>query len=138
MDITFSEKERQSLEKLGITVVVLFGSRAQGLEREKSDIDIGVLIKSAKTLSSAEKRKEVYDAMYEMLSAHANQLVNIDIVFLDNAPGELQAHVMKHGKPLFEANEGVFADFREKVMLTYSDFEYLRNVFHRGILARIA
>lgn len=138
MDITFSEEEKQALEKLGVTVVVLFGSRAQGLEREKSDVDIGVLMRNAGTFSSAQKRREIYDAVYEMISEHLKQIVNIDIVFLDDAPGELTAHVMKHGQPIFEAHSSAFADFREKVMVMYSDFEYLRNIFHQGILSRIA
>jgi hypothetical protein len=73
-----------------------------------------------------------------MLSSKIQSLVNIDIVFLESAPGELRAHVMKYGKPIFEANVNVFADFRERVMTEYADFAPLREIFHRGILARIA
>ena len=138
MDITFSKNEIKKLSDLGISAVILFGSRAQGLEKEKSDYDIGILLKKGEGLSVRKKRGEIYDAVYEILSGHIQRLVNIDIVFLDDAPGELQAHVMKHGQPLFEASRQAFADFRERVMISYADFEYLRNIFHQGILSRIA
>lgn len=138
MDITFSKNEIKKLSDLGISAVILFGSRAQGLEKEKSDYDIGILLKKGEGLSVRKKRGEIYDAVYEILSGHIQRLVNIDIVFLDDAPGELQAHVMKHGQPLFEVYRQAFADFRERVMISYADFEYLRNIFHQGILSRIA
>lgn len=137
MKITFSEDERKILSDLGVSAVVLFGSRAEELARERSDYDIGVLLKSTGGVSS-QRRKEIYTAVYEIISEHVQKLVNVDIVFLDNAPGELRAHVMKRGKPLFEAYGGAFADFREEVMISYSDFEYLRSIFHQGILSRIA
>ncbi len=136
-DFTFFETEQQTLKNLGISAMVLFGSRAIGTAREGSDYDIGVLL-SGGNQRQKRKRTEIYDALYEILSSKIQSLVNIDIVFLDNAPGELRAHVMKHGKPIFEASPEVFVNFRERVMTEYADFAPLREIFHQGILARIA
>lgn len=132
-DFTFSDREQQTLKDLGISAAVLFGSRACGTAREGSDYDIGVLLSG-----SIQKKAEMYDALYDILSSKIQSLVNIDIVFLENAPGELRAHVMKYGKPIFQASPNVFADFRERVMSEYADFAPLREIFHQGILARIA
>lgn len=137
-DFKFSEVEKQAFLNLGISAVVLFGSRAMGTNKEKSDYDIGVLLCDEKTLYSSEKRKDVYSALYDILSSKIASLVNIDIVFLEQAPGELRAHVMKHGKAVFEAEHRVFADFRERVMMESSDFAPLREIFHQSILSRIA
>lgn len=137
-DFTFSDAERETLKDFGISAVVLFGSRAMGTAGVGSDYDIGVLLSDSRILRSSEKRREMYDSLYEILSSKIQSFVNIDIVFLQNAPGELRAHVMKHGKPIFEANPSAFVNFRERVMTEYADFAPLREIFHQGILARIA
>lgn len=135
-DFTFSDIEQQTLKDLGISAAVLFGSQAMGTAREGSDYDIGVLLFDGNQRHK-EKRVEVYNILYDIFSSKIQSLVNIDIVFLENAPGELRAHVMKYGKPIFQANPNVFADFRERVMSEYADFAPLREIFHQGILARI-
>lgn len=137
-DFKFSDDEKQAFQDLGVSAVVLFGSRAMGTEKEKSDYDVGVLLCDEKLLYSAEKRKEIYSALYDILSSKIALLVNIDIVFLEQAPGELRAHVMKHGKAVFEADHRMFADFRERIMTESADFAPLREIFHQGILSRIA
>lgn len=136
-DFLFSEDEKQTLQNIGVSAVVLFGSRALGTAREKSDYDIGILQNDPKILRSPEKRSAAYDVLYNLLSSKIQSLVNIDIVFLDTAPGELRAHVMKYGKPIFEISPNIFADFRERIMTEYADFAPLREIFHQGILARI-
>jgi predicted nucleotidyltransferase len=137
-DFIFSDTEQHALKNLGISAVVLFGSRAIGTAREGSDYDIGVLLSSPKILHLPGKKNEIYDSLYDILSSKIQSLVNMDIVFLEQAPGELRAHVMKHGKPIFEASPNAFANFRERVMTEYADFASLREIFHQGILARIA
>jgi Predicted nucleotidyltransferases len=134
---SFSETERQIFRKLSVGALILFGSHTQGRAGTLSDYDIGVIVEDKSTLRSPERRKEIYDALYGILSAHINQLVDIDIVFLEDAPYELRAHVMKHGKVLFESRSGVFADFKESTMIHYADFAPLRKLFQEGVLSRI-
>ena len=134
---SFSETEKQIFRKLSVGALILFGSHAQGRAGTLSDYDIGVIVEDKSILRSPERRKEIYDALYDILSAHINQLVDIDIVFLEDAPYELRAHVMKYGKVLFESRPGVFADFKESTMIHYADFAPLRKLFQEGVLSRI-
>lgn len=136
-DFTFSESEQNTLKKLPIAALILFGSRAQGRARKDSDFDIGVLVSETMLLDDLKRRKELYDTLYDILSSHINQLVDIDIVFLERAPAELQAHVVKHGVVIFESQPSSFASFKEHVMINYADFEPLREIFHQGILSQI-
>ena len=134
----FSKKEKEFLKRLGIEALVLFGSQAQGKAGLLSDFDIGVLLKDRAILYVSEKRRRIYDALYEVLEKQIKRLVNIDIVFLGDAPYELRAHVMKHGKVVFETKPGVFADFKALVMEQYSDFAPLREIFQKGVLSQIS
>lgn len=134
----FTQEEKTKLERLGVAALILFGSRAQGLARPKSDYDIGVLLADKRILYNHERRTEVYDALYDITSEKIRQLLNIDIVFLEDAPAELQAHTAKYGIPIFEADPRAFPRFKEYVMLMYADFAPYREMFHRAILSRIS
>lgn len=133
----FTDKKKVELKKHSVDALILFGSRAQNISNKKSDFDIGVIVGDREVLLDTDRRSKVYDFLYDLLSPSIRQLTNIDIVFLDIAPAELQAHVMKYGRPLFEAKHNVFANFRERVMEQYADFAPLREIFHAGILSRI-
>lgn len=135
--LSFSSDEQAVLRRLSVDAVVLFGSRAQGLAYPSSDFDVGVLVGERAVLHLPEKRKEIYGALYDILSAKIRQLVTIDIVFLQDAPFELRAHVLKYGKVLLETQSGVFADFKAEVMERYADFAPLKEIFHAGVLSQI-
>jgi len=124
----FNKNEIQKVKGTGILALILFGSQAQGTANEASDYDFFVIGK---------KSKETYDLLYDILSDKVNRLVDIDIVFDELAPLELKNHVSEYGQVLFEANRHVFADFRQKTMIEYSDFAPLRAVFTNATLARI-
>lgn len=133
----FTEEEKVSLERFGVEAVILFGSRALGLARKDSDYDFGVLIKHKNLLKAYGERKKLYDALYNLLSEKVNQLVNIDIVFLEDAPAELQSHAAKHGVPIYEENKKSFLDYKAYIMNMQADFEPYFKLFQRAILSRI-
>ena len=133
----FSAQEQDVMRRLSVAALVLFGSQAQGKTNGMSDYDIGVLVKDKSLLYDAEKRKEIYDSLYDILSSHIQKIVDIDIVFLETAPAELTSHVMKYGKIIFEPEHSAFARFKERTMLQYADFAPLRKIFHEGVLAQI-
>jgi predicted nucleotidyltransferase len=137
VDIKLNEEALKALDDSPVTAMVIFGSHALGLSHEGSDYDIGILVKDSNLLEDASQRKELYDKLYDILDDSIGKLVDIDIVFLDRAPGELQAHVMKHGKVLYEKNASAFANFRERTMLEYADFEPYREMFQNVILEKI-
>ena len=127
-------EEQKNLDNIAIEALVLFGSRAQGFSHAASDFDFGVLLTRNPT---PQQRHELYDALYDLLSSKIRQFVDIDIVFLRDAPMELQSHAAAHGILLYERNANVFARFRGQVMERYADFAPLREVFHQAILSRI-
>lgn len=128
IDIPFTSSEKDRLHSLAVKALLLFGSRAQKVATEKSDYDILVL---------GPKNKKTYDTLYEILSQKINKLVNIDIVFLEDATMELQSHTAKYGVILYHDSPTTFADFREKVMQKYADFAPLRHIFQQATLKRI-
>lgn len=134
---TLNNQETQVIQNLGIEALVLFGSRAMGNARPQSDYDFGVLLRDPKDYRHAERRREIYNSLYNVLSDKIKKLVNIDIVFLENAPAELQTHVAKRGIAIFESSPDAFVRFKERTMLFYADFAPLREIFHKAILRRI-
>lgn len=73
----FSNEEQELLERLGIAALVLFGSRAQGISRLKSDYDVGILLAENGVLKKPEQRNALYDELYEVLANHIKELANI-------------------------------------------------------------
>lgn len=124
--ISLSNDEKLTLERAGVRLLVLFGSQAQGIANKTSDFDFGYLAKN-----------DPYDLLYDLLSSKINRLINIDIVNLETAPAELQMHVAKFGKVVFESTPQTFANFKEKTMISYADFEPLRKIFQQATLDRI-
>ena len=134
---SLSKSEKEDLKAYSISALILFGSQAQDLAGSKSDFDIGVISSDQKMLYDDNKRKNTYDFLYNLFSDKINRLVDIDIVFLETAPAELQSHVIKYGKIIFESSPGIFDNFKARIMEQYADFAPLRNIFHLGIFSRI-
>ncbi|TSC67358.1 MAG: DNA polymerase beta domain-containing protein [Parcubacteria group bacterium Gr01-1014_73] len=135
--IKFSKDDEKKLRDLPVSALVLFGSRVQGLARENSDYDIGVLVSNRAALEDEKKRKNLYNSLYDILSANIAKLTNIDIVFLEKTPAELKAHVIKNGQLIY-GDPLAFATFKEREMIAYADFASLREIFQKATLARMA
>lgn len=137
------EQYKKEFEALGVAGIYLFGSYAQGVAGALSDVDLGILLENPRFLGNHEERNKLYDALYDIFSKESakelKRLCNIDIVFLQDPTINLQLkyHVAAYGKPLFEKDRRIFADFKERVMESYADFAPLRRIFTRAILARI-
>jgi len=135
-EIEFSKNDEEKLRDLPVSVLVLFGSRAQGLAKENSDYDVGVLVSDRTIFANREKRKTLYNSLYDILSANIAKLTNIDIVFLEEMPAELKAHVVKNGRLIY-GDPVAFANFKEREMVAYADFAPLREIFQKATLARV-
>ena len=127
--LVLGDSEKLILERAGVQALILFGSRALGIARENSDFDLGVI---------GARSHEVYDLVYDLASAKIGKPVNIDLVFLKDAPQELRSHVASYGRVLYQNDPRVFADFREIVMQSSADFAPLRAIFSAATLARIS
>src|SRR3990170_2015089 len=116
-------EEKRALEKLPVAALILFGSQARGTAGNLSDYDFGVLPTGH---LSSEERKEVYNALYDLLSAKIQRFVNIDIVFLPEASMELQVSAARFGIPLYQRTSHTFSQFRERAIDLFADFAPLR------------
>lgn len=135
-NLTLNENERKVLKKLGVAVVYLFGSRAQGISRKGSDYDFGILLSDPQVIKKGTQK--IYQALYDIFSDVVSELANIDIIFLDRASLQLCYHVVQYGRVIFETDQLIRARFRERVIREHADFETHRKLFESTILKRIA
>ena len=132
----FSPKEKVFFNQSGIACLYLFGSQATGAAGPMSDFDFGILMEGYKPLSR-KKRNALYDGLLEILESKIKRLCNIDIVFLREAPLQLQFHAISVGKVIFESNARARADYHEKITEAYADFLPLQSIFENAAMARI-
>lgn len=128
---------KQKLEELGVAAVYLFGSRAEGVAGELSDFDVAVLFSDP--LIARSDTNELYNKLYDVFSDIFNTsgFKNIDIVFLERAPLELQFDVIRHGKVLCEISRDARIDFEHRAAMLYFDFKPLLEDFNKQVLAKI-
>lgn len=128
---------KQELQRLGVDVVYLFGSQAEGVAGEASDIDVGILLKTL--ILQSESITPVYNALFTILSDSfdMSNFRTIDIVFLERAPLELCFDVIQHGVVLYESSPTIRMDFEERVAALYRDFQPLLRQFNEAVLEKI-
>ncbi|MCL5266618.1 MAG: nucleotidyltransferase domain-containing protein [Bacteroidetes bacterium] len=117
----------------GVSIVYLFGSRAEKKSNAMSDIDIGVVFKDE---PRDEEVPRLYTELYDILTDHFPNF-QIDLVFLQKANLELRFDAISHGRVLFESSQAMRLDFEERAMMMYADFRPLLDEFDRAILERI-
>ncbi|MBD1856178.1 MULTISPECIES: type VII toxin-antitoxin system MntA family adenylyltransferase antitoxin [Leptolyngbya] len=107
-----------------LRLLVLFGSRARGDNRENSDWDLAILC-------DEEQRKHYEKEGWGFKSWVVIQQVlqlpddKIDIVDLGSC-SDLMAHIVAHeGQLLYERSEGEFANFRQKMLKSASELRRL-------------
>ena len=122
------------LKALGVTLVYLFGSVAEGISHDLSDIDLGIVVQDPKMLDehSFELYNELYDILTEVL--HGGEL---DIVFLQAAGLEVCFDAIGHGRILFATSSDARYAFEERTMILYADFKPVLDDFNEAVLERI-
>jgi predicted nucleotidyltransferase len=120
------------IEKLGVAIVYLFGSKATGTALPLSDIDIGIVFKNP---ASERESRTLYHMLYQLFSA-VYPRSKLDIVFLQAAPLSLQYSAIREGKIIFEENPGHTADYEQRVINQYLDFRTVLDFFDRVTMER--
>ena len=133
----FSSHESQFLKDHGVAAVYLFGSQAQGTASKASDFDVALLSEDPRGVPDRNMHHKIYDFVYDMIEPKLGRLANIDIVFLHEASLQLQYHVIRSGRVIWESNPKCRADYHEKIMEAHADFAPHREVFQAATLARI-
>jgi len=122
---------------LGVEVVYLFGSQAEGIAGPASDIDIGLVLKNS--IPKPKPVTALYNDVFHILEDcfDMSNFRTMDVVFLQRAPLELQCDVVRHGKVLFESSPDVRMQYEERVQMLYRDFKPLLKQFNEVILQRV-
>lgn len=134
-NIKLSSSQITKLKELGIDVVYLFGSYAEGVFSPLSDVDIGIIFEGKRVPQGAQAGA-VYNILYDIFT-DVFPGKNVDIVFLQKATLELCFDVISHGKPIYESSKEKRFDFEERISLMYADFKVSLLDFNRAILSRI-
>jgi len=123
-------------QEFPVLLAYLFGSRAKGVERPKSDYDIGVLFAR---VVPADDRYLIQHRLVELLHAQ------VDLVDLSQAPIELVYNVIAARHPICEKTFTTRVEFEADTMSMYFDqlpvlrarrrelFEEKREEYERGV-----
>ncbi|WP_251979434.1 type VII toxin-antitoxin system MntA family adenylyltransferase antitoxin [Salinibacter ruber] len=104
-----------------VRAAYLFGSIAAGRERDRSDLDLGIVVDSDRWEPTDDKVPLITDCM------EAAGRDWIDLVVLNGAPLVLQFEAVRPNAPLYGADNFDHGAFISKVVRMYWDFEpYLR------------
>jgi len=120
--------------KHGVALCYLFGSIPEGYADAFSDVDIGVIFFDELTDANWwEYWRRLVEEIEPVVSPR-----ELDLVFLQRAPVLLQWEAIHNGKLVYCANDTARADFEEKVIGEWLDFEpFLKRFQHdmvQGIL----
>jgi uncharacterized protein len=127
MRFNLSTEQQESLRRLGSELVILFGSHATGDARADSDVDIGIFFDPESPVRP-KRYGEAY-ALLQMVGGNSR----LDLVVLNDAAYTLQYRAAMEGQPLFEATRSSFADFRERAMHQYFDFQPLLRIHNQAM-----
>lgn len=144
-EIEFSSKQLNQFKEMGIEVVYLFGSRAQGKTTLLSDFDFGIVFRSPEKYK--DKTLEVYSKLYKIFSKVLPQHYleyrfkmrehEFDVVFLQFSPISLQFSAIKDGEVLYERDREKRFQYEEYVMKRNADLKYFYDLSLKYLLERI-
>lgn len=145
MKIKFSKKQIKQIEKIGVETIYLFGSYAKGINHSLSDVDIGIVF--AKTEKYRDKTMDAYLKLYNIFTdvlpkeylrrRFKTRAHEMDIVFLQSAPINLQFNAIRGAKILYEKDRKKRLEYEERVIKRYLDLNYLYNLSYKYLLERI-
>lgn len=133
-EIKLNNKQCRKLQALGVCVVYLFGSQAEGKDFSFSDVDLGIV------LQSRDSHKYDYSSLYNSLYVIFTDVFpeqSLDIVFLDRGGLEIGMDAVMHGKILYESSSAARITYEQRVMMFYADFKPILNIFDKEIMQRI-
>jgi len=142
--IEFNQKQKSQFKELGISIIYLFGSYAEGNQHPLSDIDFGIVLESPE--KNKQNTKEIYQELYKIFNEVLpdNYLKRrfelreheFDIVFLQFAPPSLQLSAIQ-GEVVYEQEKKSRFSYQEQVMRKTADLKPFRELHQQAILYRI-
>ncbi|MGI9862826.1 nucleotidyltransferase domain-containing protein [Moorella naiadis] len=131
----FNEKNIAAFcREQGISLAILFGSRATGRIHAGSDWDLAVWVEDERILESslvaAGRKRKLIRSWCNYL-----QTGNLDLVILNRATALIKFEVARNGKLLYEKESGLFASFCSRALREHNDarlfYQATREYIHR-------
>jgi uncharacterized protein len=117
----------------GISVLVLFGSRARGTHRPDSDLDVAVLPATQDSQARRYLQADLAVALADLAPAG-----RVDVILLDEATEVLRQRVMETGRVLLNRDPEAWKELRVRTMREYGDAEYYRRMYIEAQRRRLA
>lgn len=95
-------------------LLVLFGSCARANQRADSDVDFGALHRTGRRLAHRELGA-LHVGLSRLCNAHA------DVVDLSTFDAVFRYEVVSHGRPVFEAEPGIWTKFVARALIDHDD-----------------
>lgn len=109
----------------GISVLVVFGSRARGTHRPDSYLDVAVLPPAS--LDSHARRHLQADVAVALADLAPEG--RVDVVLIDEADDVLRQRIMETGRVLLNRDNEAWKELRVRTMREYGDREWARRLF---------
>jgi len=106
--------------------IILFGSKARGTEKEKSDIDICVIPKP-----------DVEITLKERISLNNSVPENIDISFIDELPVYIRKRIFLEGRVLYTQDMYHVLSLSKINDLEYERYKRLTREYHKHVMERV-
>ncbi|MDD1744995.1 MAG: nucleotidyltransferase domain-containing protein [Candidatus Methanoperedens sp.] len=106
--------------------IILFGSKARGTEKEKSDIDICVIPKP-----------DVEITLKERISLSNSVPENIDISFIDELPVYIRKRIFLEGRVLYTQDMYHVLTLSKINDLEYERYKRLTREYHKHVMERV-
>ncbi len=106
--------------------IILFGSKARGTEKEKSDIDICIIPKH-----------DIEIPLKERISINNSVPENIDISFIDELPVYIRKRVFLEGRVLYTQDMYYILTLSKINDIEYERYKRLTKDYHKHVMERV-
>ena len=106
--------------------IVLFGSRATGTQREKSDFDLCIIPNLGVSIS-----------LKERLTLKNSLPENIDISLIDELPVNIRKRVFLEGKVLYTKDLYYILTLAKQTEMEYLKYRNLKRDYHKAVMNRV-
>lgn len=123
------EEVREAVADLpALSVLAVFGSRAEGRHRPDSDLDVALLPFPD---VDSEGRRRLLGRVAAALAGLAPE-GRVDVVFLDEAPELLRHRIFTTGRAVLCRDPEAWKELRVRTMREHGDREYYRRLLREG------
>jgi len=106
--------------------IILFGSRATGTQREKSDFDLCIIPDPGVSIN-----------LKERITLENSLPENIDLSLIDELPVNIRKRVFLEGKVLFTKDLYYILTLAKQTEMEYLKYRNLKRDYHKAVMNRV-